>query len=337
MPTYALDYSTSRPTAADVLAAGYVGVIRYIGFPSNRKCLTADEYADMTRAGVGVALVFERSIGDALQGRAAGQAAARLAYRHARQLGYPIDQRPVYYACDTDVVGVAQMAAVMEYLRGAGDVHGGSERVGVYGEYDVVEQAADAGVATWRWQTRAWSGGRLSARAQLRQEIGTVFVGGVACDRNTILATDWGQTGAEPAPAPGPAPWEGPDMFTVRRDDGLAFLVQPHRVQVISREMLDALTKAGVPLQDERLTEDEITAIGAALGEDPQAAQLRALAASDTQQSAQLAGLAAQLRTLTTAVTAIGGNPEPSTPTDPGFPGAVADAVLTRLREAFQS
>jgi hypothetical protein len=193
--TYALDYSAGRPSAAQVLAAGYVGVIRYVGFPSNRKCITADEYRDMTSNGVGVSLVYEQSVGDALRGRAAGQAAARLALAHAADVGYPVNTRPIYYACDTDVVSEAEFAAVLDYLRGAGDIHGGPSRVGVYGEYDVVERAAHAGVAAWRWQTRAWSGGRLSTQAQIRQEIGTYTVGGIGCDRNTILVPDWGQTG----------------------------------------------------------------------------------------------------------------------------------------------
>jgi hypothetical protein len=192
---YALDYSAGRPTAAQVKAAGYVGVVRYIGFPANRKCLTAAEFADMTGHGVGVALVYEQTAGDALAGRAAGRAAARLALAHAADLGFPVGSRPIYYACDTDVVSEAQFGAVLEYLRGAGEVHGGPARVGVYGEFDVMERAGAAGVASWFWQTRAWSGGRLSGRAHLRQEIGTYTVGGIACDRNTILAADWGQTG----------------------------------------------------------------------------------------------------------------------------------------------
>lgn len=192
---YALDYSAGRPAAGQVLAAGYAGVIRYIGFPTNRKCITAAEYADMTGAGVGVSLVYEQTAGDALLGREAGRTAGRRALAHATDIGYPTATRPIYYACDTDVVTDAQFAAVLDYLRGAADIHGSPALVGVYGEYDVVERAAQAGVCAWYWQTRAWSGGRLNGRAHLRQEIGTYTVGGVACDRNTILASDWGQTG----------------------------------------------------------------------------------------------------------------------------------------------
>lgn len=217
---YALDYSAGRPTAAQVLAAGYVGVIRYIGFPARAKCITRAEYADMTNNGVPVALVYENQAGDMLGGNPAGRAAANLARAHATDIGFPAGE-PIYYACDTDIIfgaarwaalaaagalglvehlrsiplTVSQMAAVLDYLRGAVSVEGSVALVGVYGEYDVMEQAAAAGVARYFWQTRAWSGGRTSTRAQVRQEIGTYTVGGIACDRNTILAPDWGQTG----------------------------------------------------------------------------------------------------------------------------------------------
>lgn len=224
---YALDYSAGHPTAAQVTAAGYVGVIRYVGFdPAQRpKCMTAAEYADMTGHGVPVALVYENTAGDMLAGRAAGQTAAQRARAWAGRIGFPA-HRPIYYACDTDIIfGAArwdalqaagaiglvehlhgapltasQMGAVLDYLRGAADVEGDVGLVGVYGEYDVMEQAALAGVARFFWQTRAWSGGRRSPHADLLQEIGTYVVGGIACDRNTILTPDWGQTGATPIP-----------------------------------------------------------------------------------------------------------------------------------------
>lgn len=191
---YALDYSAGHPAAATVLADGYVGVVRYIGFdPAQRpKCITAAEYADMDRGGVGVALVYENQAGDALGGRSAGHTAAGRARQWADRIGFPAG-RPIYFACDTDVVTEAQFAAVLDYLRGAADVLGGPALVGVYGEYDVIERAAGAGVAAWFWQTMAWSGGRVSSRIHLRQIVGSVDVGGIVCDVNEIRQPDWGQ------------------------------------------------------------------------------------------------------------------------------------------------
>lgn len=194
MTDYALDYSAGAPAATAVRAAGYVGVIRYCGFPANRKCVTHGEYADMLAHGVGVGLVFEQFANDALQGAAGGRRNAALARAHAADIGFP-PGRPIYMACDTDIVTPAQFATVLDYLRGAGEILGGPQMVGVYGEYDVIDRAATAGVAAWFWQTRAWSGGRRHPRAHLLQELGTFVVDGIGCDRNTILAPDWGQAG----------------------------------------------------------------------------------------------------------------------------------------------
>ncbi len=196
MTDYALDYSAGWPQPAAVKAAGYLGAIRYIGFPGRPKCIGQAEYDAFTRAGLGVALVYENQAGDILGGREAGRPAARTALAHATGIGFPVATRPIYYACDTDVVTAAQFAAVLDYLRGAGEVHGGPGRVGVYGEADVIERAAAAGVAAWFWQTKAWSHGIVSDHDHLLQVLGQVTVGGVTCDRNEIHRPDWGQAGA---------------------------------------------------------------------------------------------------------------------------------------------
>lgn len=197
---YALDYSAGRPRGAAVRAAGYPGVLRYVGFdPALRpKCITTAEYTDLTAHGVGVGLVYENAAGDALAGRAAGVIAAQRARHWADLIGFPTD-RPIYFACDTDVVTPPQFAAVLEYLRGAGSVLGGPALVGVYGEADVMERAAAAGVAGWFWQTKAWSHGIVSSHAHLLQLVGAVRVDGIDCDRNEIHRPDWGQTG-QPGP-----------------------------------------------------------------------------------------------------------------------------------------
>lgn len=200
MTDYALDYSAGAPNATAVRTAGYVGVIRYVGFPANRKCITRAEYADMLAHGVGVGLVFEQFAADALQAAPGGRRNAALAKAHAADVGFP-PGRPIYMACDTDIVSAAQFASVLDYLRGAGEILGGPQMVGVYGEYDVIDRAAAAGVAAWFWQTRAWSAGKRHPRRHLTQELGQVAVDGIDCDRNTIVVPDWGQAGAG-APRP---------------------------------------------------------------------------------------------------------------------------------------
>jgi hypothetical protein len=186
-----LDYSAGFPGAASIRGAGYWGAVRYIGFPDRRKCTTADELADFTANGIGMALVHENTVTDWRGGYSAGQPAGQRARNHARSIGFP-DHRPIYLAVDQDVVTSGEFGLMVDYLRGAGAAVGGPSLLGVYGEADAIDAARNAGVASYFWQTAAWSRGRRTS-AHLFQHVGTVYVGGVACDVNDVLADDWGQ------------------------------------------------------------------------------------------------------------------------------------------------
>lgn len=187
----ALDYSQGRPSAAAVKAAGHSGVIRYIGTPGRTKNITRAEYADMTSKGISVALVYENRTGDAGGGYGAGVTAARNARADADSVGFP-SSRPIYFAVDSDQVTAADFAAVSAYLDGAASVLGSLFRVGVYGEYEVIERNVGSH-ASYGWQTAAWSLGERSAKAHIYQRLGQVYVGGIQSDVNDILASDWGQ------------------------------------------------------------------------------------------------------------------------------------------------
>lgn len=186
-----LDYSAAFPGAQAIRAAGYAGAVRYIGFPDRRKCATAGELADFTANGLGMALVYEDTATTWRGGYSAGQVGARRARDHANAIGFPAG-RPIYMAIDQDVVIAGEFGLMLDFLRGAASVLGGSACTGVYGEADVIDRARDAGVARYFWQTAAWSRGRRTS-AHLFQRVGTVYVGGVACDINDVLADDWGQ------------------------------------------------------------------------------------------------------------------------------------------------
>lgn len=202
-----LDYSGGYPAPAAIRAAGYVGVVRYIGTPGRPKNLTRSEAQQMRTAGVPIGLVYEATAGWMRGGAAAGAGAARAALADAAACG--VEVRCVYLACDEDVT--TQMASVMACLDGAATVLG-RPRTGVYGEADVID-AALPGHAAWGWQTRAWSGGRVSSKAALLQQIGYVYPGGVQCDRNTVLQDDWGQW-----------PYQGDDDVTPEEHDTLMAL-----------------------------------------------------------------------------------------------------------------
>jgi hypothetical protein len=185
-----LDYSGGFPGAQAIRAAGYAGAVRYIGFPGRRKCTTREELDDFTAHQLGMALIFEDTLTTWRTGRAGGQRSALSARTHADSIGWPA-AHPIYFATDQDVVTAAEFAEMVEYLRGAGDVLGAG-LVGVYGEADAIDRAREAGVASWFWQTAAWSRGRRTA-CNLYQHVGTVYVGGVACDVNDVNTVAWGQ------------------------------------------------------------------------------------------------------------------------------------------------
>ncbi len=186
-----LDYSAGFPGAAAIRAAGYAGAVRYIGFPGRRKCTTAAELADFTAHGLGMAPVFEDTLTTWRSGRAGGARSAVTARTHGLAIGFTEWQR-YYFAIDQDVVTSGEFDLMLDYLRGCGDVLGGPSRVGVYGEADVIDRARAAGVAGLFWQTAAWSRGRHTT-CDLFQHVGTVYVGGVACDVNDVHSLAWGQ------------------------------------------------------------------------------------------------------------------------------------------------
>lgn len=200
--SYVLDYSSGWPLPAAVLADRYVGIVRYIGTPGRGKNLGQAEAHAMAAAGIPIGLVYEDGARWMLNGAPAGARAARAALVDATSCGVGV--RCVYFACDVDVTSAEQMAAVERCLDGAAGVLG-LERVGVYGEADVIDACLSGKHATWGWQTRAWSGGRMSELAHLLQQIGYVYPGGVQADRSTVLKADWGQW-------PNPTQSQGDDM-----------------------------------------------------------------------------------------------------------------------------
>lgn len=192
----ALDFSAGVLKAATIKAAGHVGVIRYVGTPGRTKNITKAEYDELNRNGIDVALVYENKAGDANGGFSEGVNAARAARANADAIGWPKD-RPIYFAVDSDQVTALDFSEVVAYLDGAASVLGnGIERIGVYGEYDVIERNVGSH-ARYGWQTVAWSGGRVSSKAHLFQRLGQIYVGGIQVDVNNILAADWGQQNAQ--------------------------------------------------------------------------------------------------------------------------------------------
>ena len=193
--TEGVDYSFARPGGAALRAAGKSFAVRYVPYQGDQgKGLKSDELADLQANGIAVALVWETTAGRMLDGYGAGVTDGTLALASAALLGFPKD-RPIYFACDTDTTA-DQLASVRNYLDGAASVLGRA-RIGIYGEYDVIDHCLGTGAATWFWQTYAWSGGRLHPMAHLYQYQNDQTINGAAVDLCRSLVADFGQWGGE--------------------------------------------------------------------------------------------------------------------------------------------
>jgi Domain of unknown function (DUF1906) len=187
-----VDYSYSRPDPACLRAAGYTFAVRYL-HPTSSKSLDLAEARLLLAAGLDIVSNYEASTaGWMFDGYSRGQAAARDALAIATGCGMPAG-RPIYYSLDVDPgpLTTAQWDAVKRCLDGAASVHGRAS-VGVYGGWKALEVLCPAW-APWGWQTYAWSAGRISARAHLRQYRNGVAMCGGDVDLNESYAADFGQ------------------------------------------------------------------------------------------------------------------------------------------------
>lgn len=183
MTLQGVDIAWDRPTVAQIQAVGAHFVARYFSTDQSKN-LRASEVTAYAAAGLGTVVVWETTAGRATAGRAAGVADAQAAEAQRKAVGLPADM-VIHFAVDTDTT----WSSVAAYMAGAASVLG-QGRVGVYGGYRVIEGAAGAGYR-YLWQTVAWSAGRWSAHATIRQTGGTTLSGGA--DWDTAMTPDFGQ------------------------------------------------------------------------------------------------------------------------------------------------
>jgi glycoside hydrolase-like protein len=135
------------PGGAALRAAGFTGVVRYVGIGGSAKRLTAAEYADLSGNGLHVLGVVESTTTEADNGYAAGVSDARAAQADIANLtgGRGLDF--VFAANDK----TTYIQADVDYVRGFADVLG-VRKTGAYGFSDFLTAVRDAGVATVFWQ-----------------------------------------------------------------------------------------------------------------------------------------------------------------------------------------
>lgn len=234
-----LDYSAGYPGARAVRDAGYGGVIRYLRKEGNSvvRPITPVEYQDMRAYGLDVAFVYQHvSKSRVTQGYAAGQHDAVWAMSQvAIATGDRNNARAIYFAVDYDAPA-GDFPAIAAYMRGVANMIG-QERTGTYGKWALLNYLFSETIIAYGWQTYAWSPGHnkdpstFHPKATLFQQLGSVVVGGIACDVNEVLDADYGQT---PAPTPIPQPIAATQeedevsKFYYVKGDGKAAMPAPH-------------------------------------------------------------------------------------------------------------
>jgi peptidoglycan hydrolase-like protein with peptidoglycan-binding domain len=210
-----IDYSWHHGLNLDAFRqAGVSFVIRYLSNDTSKN-LNASEAHLLSDGGFDLAVVWETTAKRALSGRKAGEDDAAKARKQAKTCGMPAG-RPIYFAVDWDATD-REKPTIAEYLKGAASVIG-KKRVGVYGGYWVVKYCLDNAVASYGWQTYAWSSGQRDQRAQLYQHHNGVIIGGVNCDKDTAYAADFGQWRVRIAEAPA-FPYPNSDYLGTPRPD----------------------------------------------------------------------------------------------------------------------
>ena len=183
VPRDGVDYAYGHANPAALARAHATFAVRYINSGSG-KDLTRMEAEDLSHGGIDLAVVMETTAG--FMNNSKGGSTSRQALAVAHEVGMP-KGRPVYFAHDEE----GNIAPAVRFLRAAIDANGVGQ-IGAYGGIDFIEAAHHAGVR-YLWQTLAWSRGRWSPHAQLRQIINGRKVAGIDVDIDRAVAADFGQ------------------------------------------------------------------------------------------------------------------------------------------------
>lgn len=190
LPRKGLDYAFDPHPPADKLhSAGISFVMRYLAGAG--KALTESEARTLSEH-VDLCALWETTGKRATEGYNAGVEEAYAAMNALDKLK-PKGKPPIYFAeADFDAHGEGSTGDVLEFIRGA--VHAiGWHRVGLYQGFYVIEAAAAEHRCKYLMQTLAWSNGKWSRAAQIRQVAIELKILGSDCDLDVAVTPDFGQ------------------------------------------------------------------------------------------------------------------------------------------------
>jgi len=227
-PVVGCDDELSAPSVAELQSGGYKFVGRFFnGDP--KTTLSASELKPLMSVGIDVVLGWEGSSPEAKSLAAVcttpactttlyalalkdGTADARNALNQATALGVP-QNRPIYFAINIDPT-TAQLPAIEQYFTGVRTVLN-PDRIGVFGDYDLVEDLLGKNLVTWAWQTSEFSSGKWASGAHLRQVETGVGAGNALNKDESDGAVDFGQWGPNSFTAAPTGAFNDPNCTTI--------------------------------------------------------------------------------------------------------------------------
>ena len=230
--TLIIDYSTSRPSNAQLLSAGVTAVGRYIGWDgtpghsNTGKNISKAEADGYLANKIDIFLAFEYEANAAALGSGQGHQDGTLALQQMEALGCPVGMAS-YFAVDFDIPdyapslantpanALAKLGPVGAYFTAIKALFK-QYSVGCYGGYWAVKRLFDAGLIHYGWQTVAWSGGNVEPRSALLQTLAKAPFPGADVNVHEPKVPTWGTwnqaAAADKTPVPPPPPPAGPTL-----------------------------------------------------------------------------------------------------------------------------
>lgn len=191
--TTALDASVNLSAIhSEMLGLGFDTALRYCapGSVSSWKVITPDEAKSMQANGIKLALIYESTAQDALDGASEGSKAGAFAASYAPTVGLLPGTGCIIYATADFDVAQEQIATVLDYAKAFAAALGSGYGLGFYANGITCDALFDAGVICSRWITQsadfAGSQDNLAAgRYEIAQRL-PATVAGISVDPDSL-------------------------------------------------------------------------------------------------------------------------------------------------------
>lgn len=199
-----IDFSAGVPSASSIKAAGHLGAVRYVSQPRPDaqwmagKAVRLAETTANAALGLATASVYQygrANTADWLKGAAGAVVHAPQAIAIHKAAGGPTGV-PIYVAIDDNPTRAQYTGQIRPYLQSfKTSLEAAGLKLGVYGNYNVIEWATQDGLGEYFWMHDWGSGGKIHPRTTIHQlpQSQQRVIDGITVDINNVYAKDWGQ------------------------------------------------------------------------------------------------------------------------------------------------